>query len=47
MARTAPIGPRTTVQTMTDRKERVTDKPTASPTNTGCRTDWRRKFARA
>ena len=44
-ARTAPIGPRTTVHTMTDRKERVTDRPTASPTNTGWMTDWRTKLA--
>ena len=45
MASTAPSGPRITVQMMTDRKESVTDRPTASPTNTGWITDWRTKLA--
>jgi len=35
----APIGPRMNAQTTSDRKRTVVVRPTASPTNFGCKTD--------
>ena len=45
IARIAPSGPRMYAQMISDRKLIVVVRPTASPTNLGCRTDWMTKFS--
>ncbi len=40
MARMAPIAPRTTAQSSTEKKVSVWLRATALPTTFGCTTDW-------